>query len=154
MVLLGDACHAVVPFYGQGMNAAFEDVLVLNECMERFKPDWGRAFRIYYTARKADVDTLADMAIGNFVEMRDHTGSRTFRFKKKKERILHALFPKWFIPLYTMATFTRMPYTEAVARAKKQDRIVYWITLALVLMAVIVTALFLFVPDSAMRTNG
>ena len=87
VVVLGDAAHAVVPFYGQGMNASFEDVLVLDECMERHKPDWGAAFKEYFDIRKHDVDTLADMAIANFVEMRDHTGSRKFLRKKKKERV-------------------------------------------------------------------
>ncbi|MCH7994738.1 MAG: FAD-dependent monooxygenase, partial [Planctomycetes bacterium] len=86
VVLLGDAAHAVVPFYGQGMNASFEDVLVLDECMQRHKPDWQRAFEAYYEARKNDVDALADLAISNFVEMRDHTGSRKFLLRKKKER--------------------------------------------------------------------
>ena len=124
LVMLGDACHAVVPFYGQGMNAAFEDMLVLDECMNRFKPNWHHAFKSYYELRKASVDALADLAISNFVEMRDHTGSRWFLFRKKVDRILHRLFPRWYSPLYSMATFTRMPYTQAVRRAKMQDRLV------------------------------
>ncbi|MCH8241321.1 MAG: FAD-dependent monooxygenase [Planctomycetes bacterium] len=143
VVLLGDAAHAVVPFYGQGMNASFEDVLVLDECMQRHKPDWQRAFEAYYEARKKDVDALADLAIGNFVEMRDHTGSRRFLLRKKKERILHRLFPKWYIPLYTMATFTRMSYVAAVARARKQDTIVFWVAIAIfvILFGVVWTVL-------------
>lgn len=124
VVLLGDACHAVVPFYGQGMNAAFEDVIVLDQCMQRYLPDWERAFKTYQMARKEDVDVLADLAIGNFVEMRDLTGSRRFHFKKMEERLLHKLFPKWYIPLYTMVSFTRMPYSVAVTRARRQDRVV------------------------------
>lgn len=141
VVLLGDAAHAVVPFYGQGMNASFEDVLVLDECMQRYKPDWRRAFEAYYEARKNDVDALADLAISHFVEMRDHTGSRKFLLKKKKERILHRPFPKWYIPLYTMATFTRMSYVAAVARARKQDTIVFWVAIAMVviLLGVVLT---------------
>ncbi|MCH7591306.1 MAG: FAD-dependent monooxygenase [Planctomycetes bacterium] len=124
LVMLGDACHAVVPFYGQGMNAAFEDMLVLDECMSRHKPDWHRAFATYHQLRKANVDALADLAISNFVEMRDRTGSRWFLLRKKVDRILHRLLPRWYIPLYSMATFTRMPYTQAVKRAKTQDRFV------------------------------
>lgn len=122
-VLLGDAAHAVVPFYGQGANAAFEDVLILSECMERHRPDWADAFRSFYELRKEHVDALADLAVANFIEMRDHTGSRVFLAKKKAEHTLHKLLPWWYLPLYTMVTFTRMPYGLALRRAHKQHRI-------------------------------
>ncbi len=124
VVLLGDACHAVVPFYGQGMNAAFEDVLVLNECMDKHRPDWRRVFETYEASRKQNTDALADLAIANFIEMRDHTGSRMFLLKKKGEKLLAKLFPWWYKPLYTMVTFTRTPYARAVDRAKRQNRLV------------------------------
>lgn len=136
LVMLGDACHAVVPFYGQGMNAAFEDMLVLDECMKEHRPDWERAFQRYYEIRKVHVDTLADLAIRNFVEMRDHTGSSVFLFKKKVDSLLHRVFPRWYHPLYFMATFTRMPYADAVKRAKRQT----WIVragLAIILMVLL-----------------
>jgi kynurenine 3-monooxygenase len=140
VVLLGDACHAVVPFYGQGMNAAFEDVLVLGECVKAHAPHWRRVFEVYYQTRKVHVDTLADMAISNFLEMRDHTGSRKFLRKKQLEKTLHRLFPKWYFPLYTLATFTRMPYLEAVRRTKKQDRIVRGIGWGLALIVLTILA--------------
>lgn len=124
VVLLGDAAHAVVPFYGQGMNAAFEDVLVLDELMQRHGADRARAFREFFEIRKPDADALADLAIENFVEMRDHTGKRSFLIKKKLEGLLHKVFPALYLPLYTMVTFTRMRYTEAVARARRQNRVV------------------------------
>lgn len=124
IVLFGDACHAVVPFYGQGMNAAFEDVLVFAECMDRLGHDWGKVFQEYEQARKPNTDALANLAIGNFVEMRDHTGSPKFRRKKKLEKLLSRWLKGWYVPLYTMVTFTRMPYANAVARARKQDLIV------------------------------
>ncbi len=124
VVLLGDAAHAVVPFYGQGMNASFEDVLVLCECIEQYKPDWEKAFRTYYHTRKEHVDILADLAISNFIEMRDHTGSKMFRLKKKTEKLLSQLLPFWYMPLYTMTTHTRMPYGDAIKRAKHQKRVV------------------------------
>ena len=134
-LLIIDANPGVVPYKSTveaGNGAIFdEDVLVLDECMQRHKPDWQRAFEAYYEARKHDVDALADLAISNFVEMRDHTGLRGFLWKKKKERILHRLFPRWYIPLYTMATFTRMPYVAAVERARKQDTIVFWVAIAI-----------------------
>lgn len=124
VVLLGDACHAIVPFYGQGINAGFEDMIVLDECLKRYQPDWERAFQNYYRLRKKNVDMLAEMAISNFIEMRDRTGSKWFLFKKKSEKILHKLSPRLYIPLYSMATFTRIPYIEAVRRAKNQNRVV------------------------------
>jgi kynurenine 3-monooxygenase len=136
VVLLGDACHAVVPFYGQGMNAAFEDALVLDECLAASPNDLGRAFVEYDRIRRVHVNVLADLAISNFVEMRDHTGSKKFLLKKKKEKLLNKLFPNWYLPLYSMATFTRIPYGEAVARAKRQDRIVNVVAGILLLIVV------------------
>jgi kynurenine 3-monooxygenase len=123
--LLGDAAHAVVPFYGQGMNAAFEDCVVLDECLEEFGDDRERAFAEYFSRRKANADALADLAIGNFIEMRDKTASKTFRAKKKLDHLLEARLPGLYLPLYTMVTFTRMPYSEAAKRALFQDRLIY-----------------------------
>jgi len=88
--LLGDAAHAVVPFYGQGMNAAFEDCVVLDECLEKFPESRERAFAEYFSRRKENADALADLAIGNFIEMRDKTASRAFRAKKKLDHLLEA----------------------------------------------------------------
>ncbi len=124
VVLLGDACHAVVPFYGQGANAAFEDCLVLDECIRRHAPDWGAAFDEYTRLRKDNVDVLADLAIANFIEMRDHVASRGFLMRKKAEKLLHRMFPQRFVPLYSMVTFSRVPYAEALARARRQWRVV------------------------------
>ena len=81
--LVGDAAHAVVPFYGQGMNAAFEDCVVLDECLEEFPENRDCAFAEYFRRRKENADALADLAIGNFIEMRDKTASKTFRAKEE-----------------------------------------------------------------------
>jgi kynurenine 3-monooxygenase len=123
--LVGDAAHAVVPFYGQGMNAAFEDCVVLDECFAEFPEDRHRAFVEYFQRRKENADALADLALGNFIEMRDKTASKTFRAKKKLDHFLEAALPGIYLPLYTMVTFTRIPYAEAARRARLQDRIVY-----------------------------
>jgi kynurenine 3-monooxygenase len=123
--LLGDAAHAVVPFYGQGMNAAFEDCVVLDECLGKFPDDRERAFAEYFSRRKENADALADLAIGNFIEMRDKTASKTFRAKKKLDHLLEATLPGIYLPLYTMVTFTRIPYAEAAQRAHRQNGIVY-----------------------------
>lgn len=134
VALVGDAAHAVVPFYGQGMNAAFEDCIVLDECLRRHAPDWEKAFAAYEKARKPNTDALADLAIKNFHEMRDKTASRTFRLRKKVERTLHRFLPDWYTPLYTMVSFTRTPYAEAVERARRQDRTVLWAACTAVLL--------------------
>lgn len=140
VVLGGDAAHAVVPFYGQGANAAFEDVTVLMECIARRRgereQDWEGAMRAYESARRENADALADLAIGNFIEMRDHTASRLFHLRKKWERTLHTCLPRWYTPLYALVSFTRTPYAEAIRRARAQDRIVaqgLWLLLFAVL---------------------
>src|SRR6478672_6540192 len=123
--LVGDAAHAVVPFYGQGMNAAFEDCVVLDKCFEEFPENRDHAFSEYFRRRKENADALADLAIGNFIEMRDKTASKTFRAKKKLDHALEAALPGIYLPLYTMVTFTRMPYAKAAKRAHIQDSLVY-----------------------------
>lgn len=122
-VLLGDAAHAVVPFYGQGMNASFEDVSVLGECLQRYDDVEG-AFGEYERRRKPNADAIAQLALDNFVEMRDHAGSPAFRRRKRLENLVARLLPRWYTPLYTMVSFTTIPYAEAVARARAQDQAV------------------------------
>ena len=143
VALLGDAAHAVVPFYGQGMNAAFEDCVVLDECLARFPNDRRRAFAEYFARRKANADALADLAVENFVEMRDKTASRTFRAKKKLDHLLEGFLPGIYLPRYTMVTFTLIPYAEAASRARRQDRIVYGALF--VLLAVLLILLLLLI---------
>jgi kynurenine 3-monooxygenase len=135
VALVGDAAHAVVPFYGQGMNAAFEDCVILDESLEEFAEDRGRAFAEYFERRKENADALADLAVANFIEMRDKTASKSFRAKKKLDHWLEAALPGVYLPLYTMVTFSRMPYAAAAKRARRQDRIVYASIAALVALA-------------------
>ena len=141
--LLGDAAHAVVPFYGQGMNAAFEDCIVLDECLAKFADNRERAFAEYFERRKENADALADLAIGNFIEMRDKTASRAFRAKKKLDHLLEAALPGVYLPLYTMVTFTRTPYAQAARRARLQDRILYTALVALVLIGILALTILL-----------
>jgi len=136
VALVGDAAHAVVPFYGQGMNAAFEDCVVLDECLEKFPDNLERAFAEYFYRRKENADALADLAIGNFIEMRDKTASKTFRAKRKLDHFLEAALPGIYLPLYTMVTFTRIPYAQAAQRARLQDRVVYAGLIAAVIIIV------------------
>jgi kynurenine 3-monooxygenase len=141
VVLLGDAAHAVVPFYGQGMNAAFEDCVVLDDCMTKFAEDRARVFAEYFRRRKENTDALADLAISNFIEMRDKTASSAFRAKKKLDHFLEATLPGKYLPLYTMVTFTRIPYAEAARKAQQQDRLIY-IALGIVATLVLLMAGF------------
>jgi kynurenine 3-monooxygenase len=142
VALVGDAAHAVVPFYGQGMNAAFEDCVVLNECLEKFPENRERAFADYFERRKENADALADLAVQNFIEMRDKTASKTFRAKKKLDHWLEAVLPGIYLPLYTMVTFTRMPYAQAAKRARVQDAMIYGALGILGLLAAFLVALF------------
>lgn len=121
-LLLGDAAHAIVPFFGQGINCGFEDCTSLMELLDVSGPDWPQVFRAFETARKANTDAIADMAVENFVEMRDRVGDPRFLFRKKVELALEAKYPLWFVPKYSMVTFHRMPYSFALARGKVQDR--------------------------------
>lgn len=131
VALVGDAAHAVVPFYGQGMNAAFEDCVVLDECLAAYPDNREPAFAEYFQRRKQNADALADLAVSNFIEMRDKTASKTFRAKKKLDHFLEAALPGFYLPLYTMITFTRMPYAAAARRARIQDAIVYTLLVAI-----------------------
>src|SRR5438045_2875728 len=121
------------------MNAAVEDCLVLDECLAQFPQDRQRAFAEYFERRKVNADALADLALENFIEMRDKTASKTFRAKKKLDHFLEALLPGIYLPLYTMVTFTRIPYAKAARRARLQDGIVY--TVLAVLMISIIAVL-------------
>jgi kynurenine 3-monooxygenase len=123
VLLLGDAAHAIVPFFGQGMNCAFEDCTVFLELLDRLGPDWPKLFQEFEHARKINTDAIADLALENFVEMRDHVADPRFLFRKKVELALEAKFPRYFVPKYAMVTFHRVPYSVALSRGKIQDRL-------------------------------
>jgi kynurenine 3-monooxygenase len=146
-VLLGDAAHAVVPFLGQGMNAAFEDCTVLSRCLAENPESVETAFRRFEERRKKDVDTLADLCLANFVEMRDKVGSRIFLLKKHLENTLHRWFPRHYLPLYTMISFTTIPYATALRRARRQNGILNAVLcsflLLLVWLVIIISGFFM-----------
>jgi kynurenine 3-monooxygenase len=122
-LLLGDAAHAIVPFFGQGMNCAFEDCTVFLELLDRHGPDWAKLFAEFEHARKINTDAIADLALENFVEMRDRVADPRFLFKKKVELALETKYPRLFVPKYAMVTFHRLPYSVALSRGKIQDRL-------------------------------
>lgn len=122
-LLLGDAAHAIVPFFGQGINCGFEDCTSLVKLLDQHGPGWGRVFREFEIQRKANTDAIADMAVENFTEMRDRVADSHFLFRKKVELALEQRYPKLFIPKYAMVTFHRVPYSVALARGAVQDTI-------------------------------
>jgi kynurenine 3-monooxygenase len=121
-LLLGDAAHAIVPFFGQGLNAGFEDCTVLLELLDRHGPQWRQVFEEFEQARKVNTDAIADLAVENFVEMRDRVADPRFLFRKKMELALESKYPGVFVPKYAMVTFHRVPYSVAERRGKIQDR--------------------------------
>ncbi|TAL38098.1 MAG: FAD-dependent monooxygenase [Alphaproteobacteria bacterium] len=123
-VLIGDAAHAIVPFFAQGMNSGFEDCRVLNSLIESSSPDWEAVFAAFTKARKPNADAIADMAVENFVEMRDSVTDPKFILRKKVGFELEKRWPDRFIPRYSMVIFRPdIPYAEAQRRGALQDRI-------------------------------
>jgi kynurenine 3-monooxygenase len=123
MLLLGDAAHAIVPFFGQGINCGFEDCTVLTALIDCHGPNWALVFREFERARRVNTDAIADMAIDNFIEMRDRVGDPRFLFRKNIELALQAKYPERFVPKYSMVTFLRVPYATALHRGEIQNRI-------------------------------
>jgi kynurenine 3-monooxygenase len=123
VLLLGDSAHAIVPFFGQGMNCAFEDCTVFLELLDGHGPNWAKLFQEFEQARKPNTDAIADMALENFIEMRDRVADPRFLFRKKAELALEAKYPRHFVPKYAMVTFHRVPYSVAFSRGKIQDRL-------------------------------
>jgi kynurenine 3-monooxygenase len=123
ILLLGDAAHAIVPFFGQGINCGFEDCSCLLELIDRHGASWELIFAEFEKARKVNTDAIADLAVENFVEMRDRVGDPRFLFRKKVELVLEAKYPQHFVPKYAMVTFHRVSYALALTRGKTQDAI-------------------------------
>lgn len=124
IVILGDAAHAVVPFYGQGMNAGFEDCLIFHECLSKNDNNLVLAASEYSDKHWIDCHAIADLSMYNYVEMRSHVTSRAFLFRKYVDNLLHFLLPRTIVPLYTMVAFTRTPYHQVVARNRWQRKVV------------------------------
>lgn len=118
VALVGDAAHAIVPFYGQGMNAAFEDCRVLHRCIVEADGDFTLALDDYQRKRKPQAEAIADMALENFVEMRDKVGRPEFLYRKKIEQTLHRAFPGKVEPQYNLVSFSTVPYTRAQQRGR------------------------------------
>jgi kynurenine 3-monooxygenase len=124
ILLLGDAAHAIVPFYGQGMNAGFEDCTILRGLLEQHQDDWETIFQTFQEIRKPNTDAIADLAVYNFIEMRDKVADPRFLLQKKIEAKITGQYPDSWLPLYSMVTFSPdIPYAEALANGQRQEEI-------------------------------
>ncbi|NND26071.1 MAG: kynurenine 3-monooxygenase, partial [Flavobacteriaceae bacterium] len=122
-LLMGDAAHAIVPFYGQGMNASFEDVVEFDKILDQKYGDWEAIFKAYEEDRKKDTDAIADLAIDNFHEMKDHVANPMFQKKRKIEMALEERFPNAYSSKYSLVTFNEnIGYREAMLRGRAQDK--------------------------------
>lgn len=124
VALIGDAAHAIVPFYGQGMNCGFEDCVVLNDLIDKHSEDWDKIMPEYQQLRKPDADAIADLAIMNFIEMRDKTADPKFLLQKKIEARFNQKYPDKWIPLYSMVTYSpHIRYSVALKEGRRQEAI-------------------------------
>jgi len=123
-LLLGDSSHAIVPFYGQGMNASFEDVYVFDAVLNQFEGDWLTVFSEFQKQRKIDTDAIADLAIDNYYEMRDHVANPLFKEKRIVEMNLEKYFPTEYFSKYSLVTFNEyIGYHEAMTKGRAQDKV-------------------------------
>ncbi len=122
-MLIGDAAHAIVPFYGQGMNCGFEDCSVLDELIDAHNHDWAAILPAYQQSRKPNADGIADLALLNFVEMRDLVADPDFLFKRKIAARVSEVYPDKFIPVYSMVSFSHHPYAQALKEYTRQDAV-------------------------------
>jgi kynurenine 3-monooxygenase len=123
VALVGDACHAIVPFYGQGMNAGFEDITVLYEIMQKYGDNWKAIFSEYEKSRKPNADAIAELSYRNFMEMSVKTADEKFLLQKKIEKWFAEKHPEKWLPLYDRVTFSHQPYSEALSIGNQQNAI-------------------------------
>ena len=124
VLLVGDSSHAIVPFHGQGMNSSFEDCLVLDDLFEEHAENWKHVFQQFSIQRKRDVDAIAEMALENYITMRDSVRHADFHLRKDVAWELETRFPEYFIPRYSMVMFHHIPYAQAFKRGNIQADIV------------------------------
>ncbi len=128
MLLIGDASHAIVPFFGQGMNSAFEDCTLLAKAFQTYGPNISEVFSQFSSQRLADANAIANLALDNFIEMRDRVADSDFLLRKKLSLELESRYPEIFIPKYSMVSFHRIPYAQAEALGQAQQELLKRLT--------------------------
>jgi len=124
VAILGDAAHAMVPFYDQGMNCCFEDVRVLDELLEKYHDDWDQVLPALTATRTKNTDAICQLSYRNYKEMSSHVSHADYLLRKKFDTMMNYFFPASWIPLYSMVTFSNIPYSEVIERSEWQDRVV------------------------------
>ncbi|CAK9830077.1 Kynurenine 3-monooxygenase [Anthophora retusa] len=135
-LIVGDAAHAMVPFYGQGMNAGFEDILLLDDLMERYDSDFSKILPKFTELRCDDTHAICDLAMYNYVEMRDLVTRKSFLLRRHLDTFLHSQIPNTWIPLYNTVHFSRMKFRDCIANREWQDKILRrtaWCTVFLII---------------------
>jgi kynurenine 3-monooxygenase len=122
LALVGDAAHAIVPFFGQGANCAFEDCLEIDRCLAGAGGDWQAALAAYASGRKVNCEAIAEMALDNFTEMRDRVNSRVFQAQTAARHFLERRLPGRYVSRYELVSFSTIPYAQIPARMRRQDR--------------------------------
>ncbi|WP_067465218.1 FAD-dependent oxidoreductase [Actinomadura macra] len=123
VALLGDAAHAIVPFFGQGANCAFEDCIEIDRCLAETDGHWPRALSLYQERRKANTDAIAEMALDNFIEMRDRVSSPVYRAKQFATHALERRLAGRYVSRYELVSFSTIPYAEIPSRIRRQNRV-------------------------------
>ncbi|MEU4401394.1 NAD(P)/FAD-dependent oxidoreductase [Micromonospora orduensis] len=141
--LLGDAAHAIVPFYGQGANCAFEDVVELDRCLDECADDWAAALPLFQRRRRENAEAIAQMALTNFVEMRDKVASPVFQLRRRVEHALERALPDRYVSQYELVSFSTTPYAEVRRRVRRQHLVLGGVAggVALLLMGAVGAAL-------------
>ncbi|XP_050440895.1 kynurenine 3-monooxygenase isoform X2 [Adelges cooleyi] len=144
-VLLGDAAHAMVPFFGQGMNAGFEDCTIFNQLLNEYDHDLKTVIKTFSKRRIIDAEAISDLAFYNYIEMRDLVARRTFLWRKKLDNLLYKWFPEIWIPLYNSVTFSSIPYSECKLHSQWQDKILFKV---FIFLAVLLSFLLFLIISS------
>ncbi|XP_070571094.1 kynurenine 3-monooxygenase-like isoform X2 [Ptychodera flava] len=129
-VLLGDAAHAMLPFYGQGVNCGFEDCEIFHEMMKKYNGDFSLILPEFSRTRNPDAKAICDLSEMNYLEMSSKVNCKWFCFRKKVERFLHFVLPWFYIPLYQMVAFSRIPYSDVLKKQQRQNKIIDGILMA------------------------
>ena len=145
-VILGDAAHAMVPFYGQGVNAGLEDCLFLNECLDKMGGDLHKGAQEYSKVHWKSCHAITELSMHNYLVLRSHCTSWHYRLKKNIDNLLYWFFPNSFVPIYSMVAFSRMPYDQVVKKDEQQKTMVNrgLATITVVVISVIIAIVLLF----------